>query len=404
MIFLEPGCRTEEDQQSPMTLWRQYPNQLLSDQEIRKEVDEKLVRVKQFLRDERLSGVLLTQVRNVYWITAGTANNQIVLNKDIGAASVLIRQDGSRFLVCNASESGRLMEESLQKLGYELRLYHWYEANPVKDVREYVLKEIVGDARIASDVYYPGTIPLSDKFKRLRYRLTDTEIKRYRWLGRQVSEAVVEVCRTIRPGMDEYEIEALTSAALRSRGIMPTVLLIAVDDRIHRYRHALPGGARLHKYAMVNVVAEKWGMPVAVTRLVHFGPIPEELQRKLEAVMRVSARFQAATVPGNSCSQIFEECKSWYAEVGYPNEWEKHHQGGAIGYEDREYIIYPEIKEVVHERQAFAWNPTITGVKVEDTIIAFEDYIEVVTKTDDWPTVKIQFNGKIYEQPAILLR
>lgn len=385
-------------------MWRHYPQQLLSDAEIQAELDEKLDRVKGFLQNERLSAILLTQVRNVYWITAGTANNQIVLNKDVGAASLLIREDGSKFLICNASEAGRLMEESLQNLGYELRMYNWYDANPSKDVRADVIREIVGKGKVGSDVDYPGTVLVSDKFERLRYSLTDTEIKRYRWLGREVAQAVAEVCRSIRPGMDEYEIEAITSAELRSRGIVPTVLLIGVDDRINRYRHALPGGARLKKYAMMNVVAEKWGMPVAVTRFVHFGPISEELQHKLEAEARVNAHFQAATVPGTSCGKIFEECKSWYAEVGYPDEWNKHHQGGAIGYDDREYIIYPGIKEVVQERQAFAWNPTINGAKVEDTIIAFKDHVEVVTKIDDWPVVRVELNGKVFEQPAILVK
>jgi len=203
--------------------------------------------------------------------------------------------------------------------------------------------------------------------------------------------------------MDEFEIEALTAAELRSMGIMPTVLLIGVDDRIYQYRHCLPAGAKLQNYAMVNVMAEKWGMPMAVTRFVHFGPLPEELKTKLEKTALINAKYQKATVPGKSCAEIFEECKTWYAEAGYEGEWMKHHQGGATGYDDREYVIYPGVKEVVQERQAFAWNPTITGAKIEDTIITYNDHFEVVTDTGKWPTIEIQLDGKIYPQPAILV-
>lgn len=145
-------------------------------------------------------------------------------------------------------------------------------------------------------------------------------------------------------------------------------------------------------------------MPIAVTRFVHFGPLPEELKTKLEKTTRVNAEYEAATVPGTFCAEIFERCKKWYADAGYPDEWQKHHQGGAIGYDDREYVIYPGVAEIVQEGQAFAWNPTITGAKVENTIIAFKTGTEVITASDNWPMITVEVNGKKYEEPGILIR
>lgn len=392
--------------QQPSTLgvtWRGEAPPQASPAAAQAEIAEKVGRLQRFMAAEELDGVLLTQVRNVCWLTAGRADTQIVLNKDVGAASLLVLKDGSKHLLCNGSEAGRLMDGSLAGLGYTLHLFNWYEANPVRDVRGDVLRG-VSAGRIGSDAPFPGTVPLPDRFRRLRYRFTDGDLERYRWLGAQATEAVEAVCRRLEPGLGEFTIEAMTAAELRSRGLLPTVLLIAVDERIAKYRHALPAGAVLRKYAMVNVVAEKWGMPVAVTRFVHFGPLPEDLRDRLEKTARVNARFEAATVPGQSCAVIFEACKKWYAEAGFPDEWQKHHQGGAIGYDDREYVIYPGIQETVQERQPFAWNPTITGTKVEDTIVAFADHVEVVTKTKDWPVIRVELDGKIYEQPAILVK
>jgi len=380
------------------------PSNLLDKAEITSEISYKMNLLQDFLKKENLDGMMFTQVRNFYWITAGQANNQIVLNKDVGASSALIMKDGSKYLICNDSEAPRLMNEVMQNLGYQLKRYNWYEANPVKDVRGDIIKEICKGGNIGSDISYPNAILMADKFKPLRFQLTDTEMKRYRWLGKQTTEAVENVCNKLVPGMNEYEIEAITAAELRSRGIMPTVLLIGVDDRIYKYRHALPAGAVLQKYAMVNVVAEKWGMPMAVTRFVHFGPLPEELQNKIEKTAEVNAHYQAATVPGKLCAEIFEECKQWYANAGFPGEWKKHHQGGAIGYDDREYVIYPGIQETVLENQAFAWNPTITGAKVEDTIIAHKDGFEVITRTDNWPLINVELNGNVYPQPTILVK
>ncbi len=365
------------------------------------EIEEKLLRVNTFLNENKLDGILLTQVRNVYWITAGLSNNQIVLNKDVGAASLLITKDGGKYLLCSGAEAQRMMDEALKELGYKLIRYNWYEANPVKDVRGELIKQF---GKIGSDTDYPGTVNIADKFKPLRYSMNSYELVRYSYVARQSTEAVAEVCRKIKPGMNEFEIETITANALRDRQILPTVLLTAVDERIYKYRHALPGGAVLQKYAMINICAEKWGMPIAVTRFVHFGPLPEDLKTKLEKTAVVNARYQEFTRPGIPASEIFERMKEWYASVGYENEWMLHHQGGAIGYDDREWVIYPGIKDVVLENQAFAWNPTITGAKVEETIIVNSDGYEVFTTSSNWPMIIVNLNGKKYPQPSILIR
>ena len=67
-------------------------------------------------------------------------------------------------------------------------------------------------------------------------------------------------------------------------------------------------------------------------------------------------------------------------------------------------MIYPGIKETVQDNQAFAWNPTITGAKVEDTFIAYKDHFEVITKSKGWPMITVEINGKTYEQPGVLIR
>ncbi|NIR64176.1 MAG: peptidase M24, partial [Aliifodinibius sp.] len=46
----------------------------------------------------------------------------------------------------------------------------------------------------------------------------------------------------------------------------------------------------------------------------------------------------------------------------------------------------------------------ITGAKVEDTMIAYQDSMEVVTRTGNWPMIDVELNGKIYPQPGILIK
>ena len=47
----------------------------------------------------------------------------------------------------------------------------------------------------------------------------------------------------VEPGLSEYDLEALTAANLLRRGILPSVYLFAVDDRIYKYKHAVARGS-----------------------------------------------------------------------------------------------------------------------------------------------------------------
>jgi antitoxin VapB len=93
---------------------------------------------------------------------------------------------------------------------------------------------------------------------------------------------------------------------------------------------------------------------------------------------------------------------SGYAEAGYPGEERRHHQGGATGYRSREWLAHPECDEIVQVRQAFAWNPTITGTKIEETALVLGDRVEVITSSPKWPSIEIDVRGQTLLAPAVL--
>ena len=148
-VILFAGCGQPENKDYS-GIWKNNSQQVISESNAVREIAEKMTRVQKFLKEQHLDGILLTQVRNFYWMTAGLANNQIVLNKDVGAASLLIMNDGSKYVLCNGSESGRLMDEVLGKLGYQLKVYNWYESNPVRDVRGDIIKELARGGKIGA--------------------------------------------------------------------------------------------------------------------------------------------------------------------------------------------------------------------------------------------------------------
>ncbi len=204
--------------------------------------------------------------------------------------------------------------------------------------------------------------------------------------------------------MTEHEMAASLSAEVCKRGMVPAVVLVAADERIFGYRHPIPKEKVVWRYAMLVLVARKWGLHVSLTRFVHFGDIPEDLRAKQLAAAKVDAVFIDGTRPGALVAQIFEAALRAYDEVGFPEEWHLHHQGGATGYEPRSYRAAPGVPYRVLANQAFAWNPSITGAKSEDTIIATAEGPEVISATPRLPVVKVTVSGRERTRADVLVR
>ncbi|MFO7173358.1 MAG: M24 family metallopeptidase [Bacillota bacterium] len=350
---------------------------------------EKESRLQDYLGQHGLDAVVLAREANIAWLTGG-ARTRVVSTQETGAAVLIYTAEGRKIALTGVSEARRIAEEELAGQGWEIHAHPWHQ-DP-----EPLLRSILQGRRAATDGPWWPWLPPAPDLGRLRYRLTPAEVERLRWLGARTGAAVAQACRAHQLGETELAAVARVHAALAAEGITPAVVLVAGDDRVWRYRHPLPTPRPVERYLMVVLVAEKWGLHAAATRLVHFGPLPPELERKQAAVAAVDQAFIAATRPGTPVAEVFAAGLRAYAAAGYPDEWQHHHQGGAIGYAPREYLATPASAEVVQEGQAFAWNPTITGVKTEDTILVTGAGAEVLTAVPDWPLV----GGR----PAILVR
>ncbi|MGH7176491.1 MAG: M24 family metallopeptidase, partial [Tepidisphaeraceae bacterium] len=116
------------------------------------------------------------------------------------------------------------------------------------------------------------------------------------------------------------------------------------------------------------------------------------------------AAINLATAPGATLGEMFGMIQRAYAESGFPNEWNLHHQGGPTGYATREALATPGSPLPVLANQAFAWNPSIAGTKSEDTILCGQSGIEFLTQpSKDWPTVEVERGGQVLQRPGILV-
>jgi antitoxin VapB len=356
--------------------------------------ESKQERIRAFMAERQLDALILQRVSSFAWATCGAAS-YVNTATTTGEATLFITPSG-RHLVANNIEATRLeQEEGLVQQGWQFHVGPWYEAPALDD-------QLADGPRLGADGPVPGALDLSNDLARLRANLTPVEGQRFRTLGRLCAEAIDSAARAVRPGQTEYEIAARLAYEADRRGAQAIVNLIATDERIYDFRHPLPTGKEMERYAMLVLCGRRWGLVCSVTRLVHFGPLPDDLRRKAEAVAQIDATFLDATRPGQTLGQIFERAADAYAETGFPDEWQLHHQGGPAGFEPREYVATPGSQDLVREGQVYAWNPSITGCKSEDTILVTDSGVEVLTAIDGWPTVPVSVGGMVCERPAIL--
>lgn len=360
------------------------------------EIAIKEQRVRQLLDRRGFDALLISRQDNFAWLTGG-GDNHVVIAGDLGSASILIGRD-AKYLLCDNIEAGRVMEEELAGLGFEANAFPWYDRTLAAKVERFA------PARLAADSPMGDAEVINADLAPLRHSLLPSEIERYRWVGARCGEAIATVANAIKPGMTEHQIAGALAEELLGVGIVPTVLLMAADERAFNYRHPIPTERRLERHVMLVACGRRWGLIVSLTRMVHFGDLPEDLRRKHDAVTQVDATFMAHTRPGVRTSEIFKRAVECYRDTGFPEEWQQHHQGGATGYAGRDYKATAGSDQTVQPNQAFAWNPSIAGTKSEDTVIALEGGTEIISASPGWPTSDVDIEGRRWPRSDILLR
>ncbi|WP_338825677.1 hypothetical protein MHOCP_18870 [Moorella humiferrea] len=363
-----------------------------------KEVARKEERIRELFTRIGLDGVCLSRAINFAWFTAG-GNNRVVTGSETGAAAVVILGD-RKYIVAPKNEIERFMEEQVPELGFEPWTYDWYES------REKAIAQLVGSYKIGTDIPMGDWPVLGADLNRLRYSLTEEEIARAREIGAICSRELAATCVNISPGMAEWEIQAELSYRLIKHGVRPAVLLVGTDERAFKHRHPVPTDKKLDRYAVIGLVGEKGGLHLALTRSVHFGRVPDHLRRLYEVALKVEAAFLQASKVGVDSQLIFEQGRAAYAAAGFRDEWQRHHQGGAIGYAPREYRAGEGVGETIQPNQMLAWNPTVQGTKCEDTVLVkTEDSLEFLTSVPGWwPVERVEIRQQKVNRPLILER
>lgn len=340
-------------------------------------------RLKRYCDEHALSGLIFQRRSNMAWASGG-ADFHCDTASTTGIAT-LVWTPHRKVCLTDTIEAPRLRaEEPLVASGWDIEAIDWWQ----HDRR---IEHLLCNGAFERDMP-------DDRFYELRASLTSEQMHAARTLGRDAAEVVERLLQQdVNPGMTEWHLGGAVAGWLRDRGIFAHVVLVAADDRIARYRHPIPTSKPIERCAMVAVCAQRHGLIVSLTRLVHFGPMSPDLARRHEAVVDVDLALHEATRVGTRWCDALAAGVSAYEHAGFADQWHHHHQGGPMGYEARDFKATPTEQRTVQPDQLVGWNPTIAGTKSEDTLLVRSNgQREIITHTGNWPLIR--------GRPAILQR
>jgi Xaa-Pro aminopeptidase len=205
---------------------------------------------------------------------------------------------------------------------------------------------------------------------------------------------MTDVLSGARPEDTEFQLAAALASRVVAAGAEPVVLLCNGSSR-SSFRHPLPTHAPIGRRAMLVACARRDGMVANVTRWVRFDASMLSERNAETRIAAVEADIFDATVPGTRLSSIFTEIKGAYSRHGFGAEqWELHHQGGPAGYAGRDPRVTAAADDAVVVNQAFTWNPSGPGVKIEDTVQLTRGGITVLTADPRWPMEPVNGIGR----------
>jgi Xaa-Pro aminopeptidase len=308
--------------------------------------------------------VWLTSPAAIGWYLGGARVHTSLAGPPI--AAVRVTREGELVRV-HTNELDRMIDEELPE-GVATEAVDWFA--PLVDARDTasVLESAVeGPLRAA------------------RAQLLPLERARYADLGADTARALTDALGAARPDETERDLAARVGAGVVATGADPLVVMVAGARRLG-HRHPLPTAAPLGERAMVVVCARRHGLIANATRWVRTAVPSRDEAARAAALHRVEAEAWRATRPGRALGEVLIDIAGAYEQHGFgAAEWRRHHQGGAAGYAGRDPRATPGAADLVHDGQAFAWNPTAPGVKIEDTVIIDDGRVEVLTRDDRWP-------------------
>lgn len=340
----------------------------------------RIQRVQHLLKEERLDGLIVDQVVDLYYLMGQTLSlGRLLIERE----RVTLFVDGRYYEAMRASlpfavhlvkdyGKGSAFEGSLLSSGKRIA----FDAEGTSYKSYQALVE-VGDGRVE-------WVPLVGPIKRLR-AIKDREelalLKEAAELGSLGYEFAVG---QLKEGVTEREVaDELEIFWKRSGGERLGFASIIGFGEHSAIPHHRPTERRLKRgdLVLIDIGVVKKSYHSDMTRCLFFGPPDRELETIYEIVLEAQQRALEAVKPGVLTGAVDRAARGWIEERGFGKEF-CHGLGHGVGLEIHELPILrsegPFAKEPLYEGMVITIEPGIYlpqrgGVRIEDTVVVTQE-------------------------------
>jgi antitoxin VapB len=342
--------------------------------------NQRMQPLRELMKEKSLDAFVLRRNPNLAWAIAGRSHVPTTI--DMACFDLIITQDDAT-AVTNVVEAPRLIAEELPA-EVSVKTIKWSEG------RDPLLPT---GSKVGSDQPGGDRIDLGVEVEMIRASLIDSDLARFREICVDAAVALGNAMKQVESSDREIDVAGLITHSLWQADLEIAFLGVAGEERVHKFRHPLPTDAVVGNRVSASICAKRKGLIASVTRIVTFGEVTNSMINDYTSIFKVEASLLDATVVGKPFSDPINAAIAAYPAYGFDaDEWTKHHQGGPTGFLPRDWPANQGSARLIAHNQPIAWNPTGKGWKAEDTILATDSGVKLLTNDPEWPAFEV--NGR----------
>jgi len=233
-------------------------------------------------------------------------------------------------------------------------------------------------------------VPLESEVENLREVKDAEEVKAIEAaLGTQQA-AFAEIKEWVKPGMTEKEVARELDYRMRCHGAEGSAFetIVAAGERGSLpHAHATERVIRKGDALLIDWGARRFFYNSDLTRVLHFGTVGRDFEKRYEIVRQAQERSLAVIRPGATFSEVDGAARGFIREKGYGEQF-GHSLGHGVGLETHERpTVRGGNEEKLRPGMVFTVEPGIYipgwgGVRIEDMVLVTDRGVRVLSTCD----------------------
>ncbi|ARD47196.1 Xaa-Pro peptidase family protein [Sporosarcina sp. P33] len=350
-------------------------------------------KVQDFLVEHSIDAALITNPDNIFYLTDFRSDPHERL------LGVVVFKEKDPFIICPAMEVA-----DVKAIGWNYDIIGYKDTDNAFAFLEQAITERISSFLLLAIEKQHLTVDrfeiLQSRFPSLQFANLDEKLASCRLVKNEIelehlrkaaelADYAIEVgCNEIAEGKTELEIVQAVETAVKQKGAEKMSFdTIIVSGTKTASPHGIPGERKIEKgdFILFDLGVVYKGYCSDITRTVSFGEPSEEKRKIYETVKKAQQAAIDVVRPGTLAKEVDLAARSVIEEAGY-GELFPHRIGHGLGISVHEYPSLtgtndmPLEKGMVFTIEPGIYDPSITGVRIEDDLYVTEDGVEVLTK------------------------